>query len=342
MKKVKKASLTLLAIIFLSGIASTALAQLIAFESFSEMTLGSGISGSGSDSFGWSSPWSGSALSNNRFRIIDPSPDIAFQIAGGKLIDGGNRALLVTTDPEPAESNLLMVRKFARTPRISTTLYFGFLVRISASGTGTDSIDFHLLSGDTTVRRFAIRPNNNVPPSGYLWNFSGASGEGGTGKLIPGDNSKSHLIVIESLRSGSQTESYFFNSYVDPVATYPDGSGGQFDSTQQIDGVGISVRSSDAGGPSTSVIIDHIKVGFTWRDIVNPVDNQEIVPDLSIEHAAKLRWYAKSGKTYQVQYSFDLTKWFNLGSSIAGDNRFREVFDSTAPDAKKMYRVQVN
>jgi hypothetical protein len=341
MQKAKKTSLNFLVILILSVSASTARAQLIVYESFSEMALGSGISGSGSDSFGWSSPWTGLGTSDSRFQIIDPTPDVAFQIAGGKLISGGNRALLITTAPEPAGSNLFMVRKFARTPRISTSLYFGFLLRIPASGTGTDTVDFHLLSGDTTVMRYAIRPYNNTPPSAYMFGFQGATGETGGGKTIPGDNSQPHLIVIESLRTSSQSESYSFDHYVDPGTTYPGMPGGFTISTQQIDGIGINVKSWDTGGPSTTVIIDEIKVGYTWRDIVNPVENQEIVPDLSIENAIKLRWYSRSGKTYQVQYSFDLTKWFNLGSPIAGDNRFREVFDSTASDAKKLYRVQV-
>jgi len=66
-----------------------------------------------------------------------------------------------------------------------------------------------------------------------------------------------------------------------------------------------------------------------------------LVPDVAILQAVKLHWQSQTGKTYQVQYSYDLLTWFNLGSTISGNNQIKEVFDSANADAKKFYRIQV-
>jgi hypothetical protein len=51
-------------------------------------------------------------------------------------------------------------------------------------------------------------------------------------------------------------------------------------------------------------------------------------------------WFSQSGKLYQVQYSYDLSSWFDLGTAIQGSNQTKDVFDS-ADEAKRFYRIQV-
>ena len=311
-------------------------AQLIAYESFTGLTLGNGIPGSGSDSFGWATTWTGSGTTDAHYQIVAPTPNLSYQIVSGALLQGGNRALQITTNPEPLASTLIATRTFAP---INTTFYISLLVRIPVSGTGTDSIDVHVMSGGSTIRRFAIRPNNPVPPAGYLWSFQGATGESGSAKTISGDNAVTHLVVIEARVTGSGG-GFFFTSFIDPSATYPGFPGGLADTATFFDGIGISVSSTDTGGPTTTVILDEIRVGYTWSDVV-PAATLALVPSVTIEQAQKLRWQTQTGKTYQVQYSYDLAMWFNLGSTISGNNQIKEVFDSTNADAKKFYRIQV-
>lgn len=319
-------------------------AQLVAYESFSGIPVGAFSSGQGSNSFGWNGPWTVIGVPNGRFQIADPTPDLSFQIPGGNFVAGGDRGLLMTTSPEPVPSGLMLVRRFPQSPRITTTLYFGFLVRIPISGTGSDSIDVHLLSGTKTVIRIPIRPNNNPPPSGYMYQFEGVDGESGAGFSLSGDNSRSHLFVVESLRfPGSGNEVYGFRSFLNPDAKFPSSPGGSSTYiTQQIDGIGIDIKSADSGGPATTVIIDEIKIGYTWKDIVLPAEDALAVSNLSIENAVKLKWQTITGKTYQPQYSYDLVNWFNLGQPISGNNQLKEFFDSTTPDSKRLYRVKMN
>ena len=311
-------------------------AQLIAYESFSDVALGSGISASGSDSFGWTAPWAGAGVTDSHLQIVDPTPDLSYQITGGALLTGGNRALLLTTNPEPLASTLFATRNF---PNLNTTFYISFLMRLPISGTGSDSIDIHLMNGTTTVVRFAIRPFNPGPPAGHLWGFTGATGESGSANSLSGDNSKIHLIVIEARLAGSGN-SYFINPFVNPGSTYPGLPGGT-SKTGPFDRIGLSVRSTDTSGPTTTVLIDEIRIGYTWSDVVPPGPAPALVPDVTINQAVKLRWQSQSGKTYQVQYSYDLLNWFNFGATISGNNQVKEVFDSADADAKKFYRIQV-
>ncbi|NBC66717.1 MAG: hypothetical protein GVY07_13805 [Bacteroidetes bacterium] len=200
----------LFAIAATCSIAFSAAAQLIAYESFTDLDSGAKIGGSGTDSFGWTDDWSGSATESLHYQIVDPTPNLSYQIIGGSLVQGGNRSLQLTTNPEPVTPNLFARRTF---PPINTTFYISFLMRIPSSGTGSDSIDVHLMSGDSTVVRYAIRPNNPAPPSGLLWSFTGATGQSGSGEWIPGDNARTHLVVIEARRS---VNSFFIESFVNP------------------------------------------------------------------------------------------------------------------------------
>lgn len=60
-------------------------------------------------------------------------------------------------------------------------------------------------------------------------------------------------------------------------------------------------------------------------------------------HAIELGWKAASGVEYQVQASTNLPsgEWFNVGSSIVGNNSTNFTFDSIREDNFKAYRVIV-
>jgi hypothetical protein len=70
-----------IALLFLPSLVS---AQLIAYESFAGLPIGSGLTGSGIDASGWSDAgWAGGT--DARFQIVDPLPNLAFESAGGRL-----------------------------------------------------------------------------------------------------------------------------------------------------------------------------------------------------------------------------------------------------------------
>jgi hypothetical protein len=55
----------------------------------------------------------------------------------------------------------------------------------------------------------------------------------------------------------------------------------------------------------------------------------------------KITWGAVVGKTYQIQFSSDLTlsDWNNLGSAITATNDTMAALDSIASGARRFYRV---
>ena len=89
------------------------------------MPVGAGLSGSGATATGWTdSGWANG--SDSRFQTADPVPHLTYQISGGALLDGSDRAVQLTTTPEPVPSGLFTSRMF---PQQNTTVYFSFLVR---------------------------------------------------------------------------------------------------------------------------------------------------------------------------------------------------------------------
>ena len=316
---------------FLALLVTHAQAQVVAYESFSGLPLGGGISGAGSDSFGWSSGWTGAGVSDARFQIVAPVPSLSFQISGGGIIQGGNRALQLSTAPEPVPVPLSATRRF---PNQNTTVYLSFLIRVPASGTGSDNIDLNLLSGDSIIRTIRFAPINPSPPVGTMSVFLNGNG---TGILVSGDGSQTHLVVFKlSATSG-------WSLWIDPTygssGSSPMSGSGSIPSV--FDGLSLNIASTDSAGPSTTVILDEFRLGYTWSDVVLPPPASALVPDVAVGQAVKLRWQSQSGKIYQVKYSYDLATWFNLGSAISGNGQIKEVFDSTNSDAKKFYRIEV-
>lgn len=325
-------------LLVLALLPTAAWGQLLSYESFTGLTPGNGLAGSGTNAFGWNiAGWTDG--SDARFQIVDPTPDLTSQPAGGQIIDGGNRALLLTTSPEPVTGTLLASRSFI--PQ-NTTIYASFLFRPVAVGTGSDGLDLRFFGGATMLSRILFAPDQaqrwltvDLSKDGYGGNYTLISA-----RLMVG---QTYLFVVRLTRQGATQ--FITEMWIDPPASFAS-AGSPYNRVKSmtdppaLTAVGFGIASTDTGGPTTTAMFDEFRIGYTWADVVPPAPAPGLVPTVAITPAAKLRWLSESGKTYRVQYSYDLTNWFNLGSTISGNNQFKEVFDST-DDAKRFYRVQV-
>ena len=251
-------------------------------------------------------------------------------------MQGGDRALQLSTAPEPVPIPLGVTRTFANQ---NTTMYFSFLMRVPASGTGSDKIEVKLLSGSSLIRSIRFTPTNPSPPVGNLGIFTET---GGVSYPVAGDGSQTHLIVFQFTPSSG---GYSYSLWIDPAYSgysSPKGSGSTSGSVpNSFDGLSLNIASADSAGPTTTVIVDELRLGYTWSSVVLPPPEPSLVPDVALGQAFNLRWQSQSGKTYQVQYTYDLTTWFNFGSPVSGNGQIKEVFDAKNSDAKKFYRIQV-
>ena len=270
-------------------------------------------------------------------------PSLTYQISGGALISGGNRAVQLGTAPEPVSGVLLAFRNI---PAQTTTVYMSFLVRPTAIGTGSDSLDIRFSSGTTFLGRMALQPDQAQQYLQIKLPFDGAGGTSSSGAgpyNLTLSSQQTYFVVARITRPVATT--FSIEVWVNPPAVYP-GSTTLFlsragASSASLDNIGLGISSIDTGGPSTSATFDEIRVGYTWSDVVLAGPVPQLVPDLQITQAAKLQWQSQSGKTYQVQTSYDLSTWVNFGSAITGNGTLKTVFDSADQDAKKFYRVQV-
>lgn len=316
-------------------------AQQIAHESFTGMTVDGDATGSGSDAAGWSDPvWTGAAAP--RFKIVDPLPNLSYQVSGGQLLDGTDRALELTTAP-PANSPTgeSLTRHF--TP-VNTTIYFSCLVRIKEIGTGSESIFIHFGNASRTLQRIRIRPKDqtaarlDVPLTAETYSTYG------TPKTLNLD--QTHLVVLKLGWEQDTQVDIVANYWLDPPATNPPASGNfsinRFSlPIEPLDTLSFQVWTSDESGPATIAQIDEIRVGYTWQDVVLEPVAPMLVPETELRQARHLRWQSMARVTYQPEYSYDLTTWHNLGGTIAGDGTLKGVFDDTEGTEKKYYRVEV-
>jgi hypothetical protein len=247
--------------------AASAFAQLIAYESFAGMPVGSGLVGSGANATGWTdSGWANG--SDPRYQTVDPIPNLTYQIAGGALLDGSNRAVQLTTNPEPVPTGLLTSRMF---PEQNTTIYFSFLIRPLAVGTGSDTLYLRLSNATNSLAIVALEPE--VGQQYFdLKLLADVGGGGGSGSqaLYP---STTYLIAGRiSWPTPSETR---VETWIDPPAAYP-GNGSQglslinFPGPHVFSSIGFGIFSSDTGGPTSTAIFDELRIGYTWADVVLP------------------------------------------------------------------------
>jgi hypothetical protein len=248
--------------------AASASAQLVAYESFAGMPVGSGLVGSGTTATGWSdSGWANG--SDPRFQTVDPIPDLTYQIAGGAFLDGSNRAVQLTTNPEPVPPGLLTSRAF---PAQNTTMYFSFLVRPIAVGTGSDTLFVRLSNGTSSLALVALQPELGQQYFNLRLLLDGGGGgvsSFGSQALNP---STTYLIAGRiSWPSGSQVT---VETWINPPAAYPGNGSQRLDKSLSgppvFSSVGFGISSSDTGGPTSTAIFDELRIGYTWADVVLP------------------------------------------------------------------------
>jgi hypothetical protein len=315
-------------------------AQILCKEGFAGLTTEQvGLSGSGTDATGWTiSSWQAGV--DARYKVVNPVPEITHQVAGGGLVSGGDRALLITTFPEPVPAGLAAYRDF---PIQNTTLYISFLIRPKSIGTGSDSLNIRIGNNSVGLVRLAFKPDQ-----AQRWISMDIERDSGNG-FSGGGSSKSllleqtYMVVLRITRPSST--SIRMEYWVDPTGEYFEGpvySGlvsGLLDSS--FNRLSIPIISSDSGGPATSVILDQLRLGYTWQDVVEQRPVPATIPTLSINTAVDLRWQTEVGKSYQPQYSFDLNTWINLGPIISGNGQIKQVYDSTGGVPGKFFRVQI-
>ena len=306
-------------------------AQLLSYESFSDMPLGN-VSGIGSDSLGWLDSGWGNAVSPY-YQCVDPAPDLAYQFFNSsQSINGGNRALRVTTAPEPTSGTN---RAFRTIPAQNTTLHASFLVRVEAVGSGTDAVEFNVGDAVGAVGRVVLTPNLGgtgmhcalIAPNGFSW---------GAGPLLPVGQTTHVVLRLARTSATIYKAQYWVNGVLSSA----------FDldipvvSNAVLSRASVTSFSADTGGPASTVSIDEIRVGYTYNDVLPPAAPPEEVPSVQIEPAMRIRWISEANKTYQPQKSYDLTSWSNFGSARSGNGAPLEFFDSV-DDSKAFYRVIV-
>jgi hypothetical protein len=334
-----KASTSLVLLLVTSCLGISVYGQNIAYESFAGLPVDAVLAGSGANASGWTdSGWIGGSAPH--FQAIDSAPNLTYQITNGAFIDGSNRAAQLTTNPEPIPSLLLCSRSL---PPQNSTVYVSFLARASAIGTGSDSIDVRFNDESTLLGRITFKPDQaqqylqmDLPTDGS------GSGGGSTLRLYA---SQTYFIVIRITRPTSS--SFSLDAWVNPPAAIPQNSGRRMSKAVSIsatfNSLALAISSTDSGGPTTTMSVDEIRIGYTWDDVVLPADMppSPTVPNLAIEAAVKIKWQSVAGKSYQVQSSYDLATWTNFGSPITGDGTIKSIFDAADEDDQKFYRVQI-
>lgn len=317
--------------------ASVATAQLIAYESFSGMPTGGGISGSGADATGWTqSSWQGATAPYHS--IGNQAPNMTYQIASGALLNGGDRCAVVSTAPEPTGTIRSVSRAF---PTAVSTAFISLLVRPLTIGTGSDVITLTLRGGTNELVSLTLKPNlTQTSLTVGLHNFGGNSGTY-RGPIFAGNT---YLIAIQFIRT-SQT-SFFIDAWVNPPQAMPSSAGvgpvggsPAWVNVPDLNGLALTASSIDTGGPSTSVAIDEIRIGYTWNDVVPQTNTGTVVPTLSIAPAIAVNWQSKTNKSYQPQRSYDMINWTDFGATISGNGQQRNFLDSADQVPKSFYRV---
>ena len=301
------------------------------------MPTGGGISGSGSDATGWTqSSWQGSIAPYHS--IGNQAPNMTYQITNGGLVSGGDRCAVITTAPEPTTGTNGATRTL---PPINSTFFISFLVRPLSAGTGSDKIMIQLRSGTTFLGAVGVIPDEVTGRFDIVPQFGttgGSAGYRGVGLSV----SQTYLIAMRVTRSTASQLSFF--GYINPPATIPsqtdfDYNTSNLPSSSPFNTIALSSYSFDNGGPSTTVAIDEIRVGYTWGDVVPQSTTQTVVPTLTIAPAIAVNWQSKTSKTYQPQRSYDLSNWVDFGATISGNGQQRSFLDSADQVPKSFYRV---
>ncbi|MGI8436106.1 MAG: hypothetical protein ACR2NX_04280 [Chthoniobacterales bacterium] len=250
-------------------------AQRVAYESFAGIPVGSGLVGSGTDATGWTDGgWNNGT--DGRFQVVSPAPHLFFQLTGGPLIDGGDRAVELSTSPEPVPGNgLVAARSFA--PQ-NTTLFVSYLVKPVSIGTGSDALGLRFYQGAESRGGFLLRTDASQNQQNFNLRWDPAAGGGfslfGTVPLLY--TGGTYLFVLR-IRFPDTTTMMAVDLWVNPPAAFAENpvtsaTSFSYNSTSPltVDKVGLVISSADTGGPSSSAAFDELKIGYTWADVVPP------------------------------------------------------------------------
>ena len=248
-------------------IPTSVFAQSIAYESFAGIRVGNGLAGSGTDATGWTDTgWENG--SNARFRVVAPTSALTYQIVGGAFISGSDRAVQLTTKPEPAPAGLVASRMF---PEQNTTIYLSFLVRPIVVGTGSDTLGLNLSNGVSSLGEIAFQPDLSQQHFDLV-PLPGDGGGGGGGAPQDLNPSTTYLAVARLTWNGSFVR---IDTWLNPPATYP--GDGSYITTRYIasgppvlSSIGLEISSTDTGGPTSTAVFDELRIGYTWEDVVPP------------------------------------------------------------------------
>lgn len=286
---------------------------------------------------GWSQiAWQGGQAPYHQVGSI--VPNLNYQITNGALIAGGTRCAVLSTAPEPTGGARSVTRAF---PAIGGAAFMSFLIRPLAVGTGTDEVAVMLLAGTNELAAINLKPN--LTQTGITVGINGFANTGTfTGPVFP---TNTYLVVVHFIRS-SQTGLYL-KAWVNPPKAMP-ASGGigpasyggaSYQAIANFDTVSLRIHSTDTGGPSTSIALDELRVGYTWSDVVPESLPQPSAAPIHIAPAVRIVWQTEASKSYQPQRSYDLTNWHSFGPTILGDGMQKDFFDAANQVPSSFYRV---
>jgi hypothetical protein len=322
-------------LVLILTLAATASGQIIGYETFEGLSTSGGIRGSGSGSIGWAdSGWQEG--SDSRFQIVAALPTLEHQISGGgAYLSGGSVALRLTTAQEPVPSGVRAFRKIS--PQLGT-IWFSFLLRPVSIGTGSDSFEVQIRSGNNVYGRAAIRPSQSGTDM-VVWSLSESGGNGSGGLKV----GTTYLVVFGLERVGGAAIN--LKHGINPSFSSPPWTSASFTmpSDAAVTEIGFSVISTDISGPSTTIDIDEFRVGYRYSDVVPEKAVTSLVPSVQLSAAKRLRWQSETGRRYRVQFAYDLNAtWFNHGNVIQGDNTMKTVFDTSDESNHKFWRVVID
>lgn len=267
-----KLAILVLLVIGQLGLAPVGHAQLIAYESFAGIPVGSGLSGSGSNATGWTDAgWNNGG--DARFQVVSPAPSLSYQLRGGPLIEGNDRALQLSTNPEPVPGNGVAVTRSIAAQ--NTTLFVSYLVRPVTIGTGSDAIGLRFYQGTQSRGGFFLRTDDAQSQQyfNFRWDFPLGGGSGGSQTNTPPLYVGQTYLIVLRIRF-PYTDYMVVDLWMNPSAGFVNNpsSSASFSFFQapslMIDGVGFAISSADTGGPASSAIFDELRIGYTWADVV--------------------------------------------------------------------------
>ncbi len=302
---------------------------IIAADDFDSYSPG-GLAGQGAATNGWTSPWAGNALPYLKAAAAPAALNYQVPARGG--LTSGAGCLETTTAPEPISGEPSLTRSFTPT---KADLYVGFTFQISAVGSGTDTFYADILtSTGATVASYKLTPSRNTTYPGLYWRDQDGSGQG---KFLPDGTSASVYFGVMEFRHVDG--GYIPSVWANPAAYSTPAFSGSSAVDEPLAAIRFRVASSDSGGPSTTIRVDNLRIGYTYDAVVPQVPANAEFPNFAFEPARRITWFGNPALKYRVEVSDDAKTWLPLNVNYTvGTNNPMEVF-VTEQGNRKFYRV---